>query len=251
MSYRWISISVVGGCMIAISLIQFERAGLPQVEVLNSTKYSVSTRQADNGTPAMTELPLRPPNDKTEGQTFGCFGPASCYYAENGVVYYESFVLLDADPRTFVLLEFPYSKDARHVYYLNTPLPDVSPASFSVLDASGYGYDGNHVFYENKLVAGADPTTFRTISKPENDDSSPKCGPVCGIHVDAYGADQTSVFYGDNRLQGVAPGRVSFIRPGCLQYTDEIFYKYQLVGQTSGSSTPVSLCELGAEELDI
>ena len=78
----------------------------------------------------------------------------------------------DADPSTFEVLpiegtqagtfapiDSEWSKDATHVYFLDTLLPDADPKSFAALSGR-LGKDLLHVYCMERLVPGADPATF-------------------------------------------------------------------------------------------
>ena len=81
-------------------------------------------------------------------------------------------VIPDADPNTFEVLpikgtqagtfapiESEWSRDATHVYFLGSLLPDADPETFSALSGR-FGKDVSHVYCMERLVPGADPATF-------------------------------------------------------------------------------------------
>ena len=81
-------------------------------------------------------------------------------------------VIPNADPRTFEILpikgtqagtfapiESEWSRDATHVYFLNSLLPDADPKTFVALSGR-LGKDISHVYCMERLVLGADPVTF-------------------------------------------------------------------------------------------
>jgi hypothetical protein len=60
---------------------------------------------------------------------------------------------------TFAPIESEWSRDATHVYFLNSLLPDADPKTFSALSGR-LGKDISHVYCMERLVQGADPLTF-------------------------------------------------------------------------------------------
>lgn len=81
-------------------------------------------------------------------------------------------VIPNADPRTFEILpikgtqadtfapiESEWSRDATHVYFLDSLLPDADPKTFAALSGR-LGKDSSHVYCMERLVQGADPVTF-------------------------------------------------------------------------------------------
>jgi hypothetical protein len=81
-------------------------------------------------------------------------------------------VIPNADPRTFEILpikgtqaatfapiESEWSRDATHVYFLNSLLPDADPKTFVALSGR-LGKDVSHVYCMERLILGADPVTF-------------------------------------------------------------------------------------------
>ena len=81
-------------------------------------------------------------------------------------------VIPDADPNTFEILPnegthvgtfspigSEWSRDATHVYFLNSLLADADPKTFTALSGR-FGKDISHVYCMERLVSGADPATF-------------------------------------------------------------------------------------------
>ena len=60
---------------------------------------------------------------------------------------------------TFAPIESEWSRDATHVYFLNSLLPDADPKTFVALSGR-LGKDVSHVYCMERLVLGADPVTF-------------------------------------------------------------------------------------------
>lgn len=66
---------------------------------------------------------------------------------------------------TFIVLEYPYSRDDESAYYIYTKIKGSDAGSFVVLE-NGYSKDRFHVYKEGKTVKGADPVSFK-VAKEE------------------------------------------------------------------------------------
>lgn len=73
-----------------------------------------------------------------------------------------AYVLKDANPATFTLLESNYANDSGRVYYAGKLL-ETEATSFRVLQYD-YGVSGSHVYYRGVLLKGADPATFEIVA---------------------------------------------------------------------------------------
>lgn len=76
------------------------------------------------------------------------------------------FLIHEADPKTFIPLKFPYSKDSHNVYFWDTPIKGADINTFRVVSASTdfpFGADQYNVFSGHKVLEGADPSTFEFI----------------------------------------------------------------------------------------
>ncbi|MEP6764258.1 MAG: DKNYY domain-containing protein, partial [Gemmatimonadaceae bacterium] len=73
-----------------------------------------------------------------------------------------AYVLKDANPATFTVLESYYAIDSERVYYAGKLLETAAP-SFRVL-AYDYGVSGSHVYYRGVIVKGADAATFEIVT---------------------------------------------------------------------------------------
>src|SRR3989338_1790366 len=94
--------------------------------------------------------------------------------------YYEDEIIPRADPTTFEVFEWPYSKDKNNVYYVfcdesdcydTTVLENSDPLTFEVLEWP-YSKDKNNVYYEDEIIPRADPTTFEVFEWPYSKDKN-------------------------------------------------------------------------------
>ena len=146
-------------------------------------------------------------------QTFSKF-----YYAKDkNYVLLNGYIVEDADPVTFKVVNRSYAKDASHVYYLGRKIPNANPLSFKVereglnnvakddrfyflnsyafepcdkptfKRSKNYGfawfYDSQCVYHKGKVVPNADPNTLRVL------DSN-------------YAKDKNGVYYKTERIEG-------------------------------------------------
>ncbi|AXY74649.1 hypothetical protein D3H65_11950 [Paraflavitalea soli] len=61
---------------------------------------------------------------------------------------------------TFTLLEYPYSKDDRAVFYIYTTIKGADANSFTVI-GDEFSKDKHHVYKGTKILKGAEPATFK------------------------------------------------------------------------------------------
>lgn len=127
------------------------------------------------------------------------------YSIKNGVVYYYSEPIADADPSSFQLLPFPnikgdsgYAKDKYHIFYGDHTIVGADLLSFVVLpsfdDEDGpdaFAKDKNYAYFDGGRIIGADATTF--ISFP----SLQSCGDVCRFEAE----DKNSKYMQNNIVQ--------------------------------------------------
>jgi hypothetical protein len=84
-------------------------------------------------------------------------------------VYVDGALLPQADPRTFMMLNDSYGKDAAHAYFapLGTSggyaIGNADAPTFVALDAA-YAKDIRNVYYKGKQVAGADAASFTVVA---------------------------------------------------------------------------------------
>jgi hypothetical protein len=82
-----------------------------------------------------------------------------------GVLGWESmaeFLIEGADGNTFQILQQDYAKDAKHLFYRGTLIPNSDSGTFQSLnDPSGlYAKNGRQVYARGVVIADADPATF-------------------------------------------------------------------------------------------
>jgi DKNYY family len=72
---------------------------------------------------------------------------------------FEMLPIKGTQAATFAPIESEWSRDATHVYFLNSLLPNADPKTFVALSGR-LGKDSSHVYCMERLVRGADPATF-------------------------------------------------------------------------------------------
>ena len=234
-------LGVVAGCLFFWPIIESWTSGSRP-----TSPSGIQSTVSQPSSPAATST-----YPTSERRLLGCFGTGNCYYAQNGGVLYEGRELPEADATTFSVFSFPYSKDALHAYYFDSIISGADPQSFTLFDGTGYASDAHQVFYKTGVTEGADPQTFKVVSVDTRTLPPSKCGPVCGIRYDTYGTDMGGIYYGATRLVGADQASFDFVRPGCLQSRGRVYYKYSFIGTTTETDNVNTLCDRGAQELDI
>jgi len=91
------------------------------------------------------------------------------YIRDNSGVYFFNinwtFLTLPwADPQTFVLYKYNYSKDKNKAYLYEKPLPLANPATFEVLDKA-YAKDDIHVWRYGELISWINGKKIQIIGR--------------------------------------------------------------------------------------
>lgn len=92
------------------------------------------------------------------------FDPCRRFGKDDLNVFYASYVIKDADPDTFQILEYFYSKDKNTVFYDTAKLEDADPDTFQIISGR-YSKDNNNVYFQNYKISGADPDTFSIVNE--------------------------------------------------------------------------------------
>ncbi len=148
--------------------------------------------------------------------------PLHCFYAKDkDHVYYRSDNIIDpqgptgpeeiegADPNSFELLTFPYSRDDDQFFFYWKEVENIDLESFQLLESPGvnseapftyYAKDTNHVYYYGKIIPQADPNTFERLF-------------LEGLEFELfeefrftnYSRDKNHVFFGSQIVEGADP----------------------------------------------
>ncbi len=134
---------------------------------------------------------------------------ANCYSKDKNRVYMLQYEIPEADPASFELLQFPYSRDAKQVFSGNEKVAVANLAAFDVLggpgdflsvdfyedgdlnrklkipriECDGWAKCGNDVFFGATKLDGADAQSFEALDK-------------------LYAKDRTSVYFKRKRIVG-------------------------------------------------
>lgn len=125
----------------------------------------------------------------SDGSTFELVG--SVYAKDRHHVYYYLFSsngpgeisILSDFPSQFAVLEHPFAKDEKNVYYFGDKIQTCNPTMFKPL-GFGYSRDDKNVFFQAFLVNACDLSSFTVFQENENFTGE-----------GAYGKDKHSVFY--------------------------------------------------------
>jgi len=90
------------------------------------------------------------------------------YHVRGTSVYYlnpfpgNAFVIQDADPASFEILDRMYARDRERVYLDGRPLPEADPGTFEVLGRPGLARDGRRVYQRDQVIS-TDPAGFALL----------------------------------------------------------------------------------------
>ncbi|MFP4070525.1 MAG: DKNYY domain-containing protein [Desulfovibrionales bacterium] len=90
------------------------------------------------------------------------------YYVDANRVY-ERQNPLPLDPGQVSFLDEAYAVTPEAVYFLDQPLPDADPKTFTVL-AGNFSKDANRVYFREEIVEGADAESFEVVNYLESRD---------------------------------------------------------------------------------
>lgn len=76
-------------------------------------------------------------------------------------------VINGANPDSFEVIKFPYSKDSNQIFYFWDPIPaEVDLKTFKILD-NDYSRDKNNIYYKNTVMGIVNPATFKLNYKDD------------------------------------------------------------------------------------
>jgi hypothetical protein len=125
----------------------------------------------------------------SQGKTFELIG--SVYAKDAGQVYYYQLASsgtpeikpISQSPHSFSLIEHPYAKDDKNIFYFGEKHPTRSPETFEIL-GSGYTKDKAQVYFQTNIIKDADAKSFQIFK--ENQDFTGE---------GAYANDAHNIYY--------------------------------------------------------
>lgn len=82
------------------------------------------------------------------------------FWAKDALYAYFDTMRIQADVKTFKVLNPAVAKDKSHVYYFGDIIPDADPATFKPIGNSIYNRDKSHIWCGDELLQDADYETF-------------------------------------------------------------------------------------------
>ena len=96
------------------------------------------------------------------------------FIKKNNHIYLNDTIVQGADPNTFEIISWYWSRDNKMYFYLGKPVPQIDYATFKLLDYH-YAKDKNHVFYDDIIIQGADANTFHHIDGTNDGKDAENC----------------------------------------------------------------------------
>ncbi len=153
------------------------------------------------------------------------------YFKDKNKVYTLSndskVVALPCDLTSFVVLEFPYSKDAKRIFYKDQAINVSGVNSFKII-GNNYSKDGQSVFFKENKIEGADLKTFQVDS-----------GYINTTGESYYARDKVHVYW-QNKLFRIADA-ATFIAldHGYTKDKNYVYYDRKIVLQADPASFTV------------
>ena len=126
-----------------------------------------------------------------------------CYEeGDQGQNFCEKSNIPYADPYTFEVIEFPYSKDCKNAYYFSKKIKDADVKTFQII-GKGFSKDDYNVYAATKIIVNADPKTISVVN-----DFNP--------NLDYYIKDKNFLYYcipsgRSEKIDGVDPRTFKFL----------------------------------------
>lgn len=142
---------------------------------------------------------------------------------DNKQAYYYTFpseggvIPIVCNSASFTLLEYPYSKDANSVFYIDAIMDGVDASTFSIL-GSAYSKDKNLVYHNDKKLSGADAASFMVLAKDE-----------AMSEDDHYGKDKAGIYWKDKKFGLADPGSFKVLGNGYTVDDRQVFYNTKVV----------------------
>jgi len=96
-----------------------------------------------------------------DNATFKLLDSKGKFTKDGNNIYFQVYILKDADPKTFKILDedLSYSTDGKYIYYDFYRVEGADPETFEIL-GKHYARDADNIFYLERRVDGADSTSF-------------------------------------------------------------------------------------------
>jgi hypothetical protein len=163
-----------------------------------------------------------------EGADAASFTPVAEYYFKDKVnVYFfgfgngQEFVIKDADPASFNVSKYPWSRDSNNVFWGRKKLVPRPSLNFKPVN-DNWAKDENRIYYASSLVDSADSKTFKILNKGYARDRKhvfyegiiiPDCRPSEFIALNfANGHDRKYFYSGAERNGELTPDQIKHFR---------------------------------------
>lgn len=189
-----------------------------------------------------------PPNPWTAESGYHVRGSKVYYYPGFGIS--DPFEIRDAHAGSFVVIDSSYALDRSHVYVDGMIIPEADPATFEVFDFT-FTRDADHVFLRERVFSD-DPAHFENVAPNiyrdtrhvywsadiVSDDPS-NLVVVGAADFYTYFKDSTTVFVNGNPIEGADPATFSVVRDGFSRDATHIFYFASMIPEADVSTFEV------------
>ncbi len=159
----------------------------------------------------------------SQGSSFELVG--SIYAKDAKQVYYYQFStsgkpdiqVISNSPQSFTVIDHPYARDERSIFYFGEKLSVRNPESFKVL-GSGYSLDREQVYYEAALMKDADASSFSIF--PENQNFTGE---------GAYAKDAHSVYYRNHSIPSVDVGSFAILNEHYAKDRNHVYFQDKIL----------------------
>ena len=158
---------------------------------------------------------------KGQPKNFQLIGDSTSYYGkDDSTVYYYGKALKNADPVSFIILEYGYSHDKNNAYYNGEIIEGLKGKDFKIIKEALMGSDGMVLCNGNKKIENSDAITFKVI----------ECG---------YSKDKSNVYLNGSVLKGVDSESFEILSWGYTKDKNAVYCDLKLIAGAKPSSFKV------------
>mgnify|MGYP000858972834 CR=1 FL=1 len=149
------------------------------------------------------------------------------YYLSRSEENEKKISIIACDYQSYIILDYPFSKDAQYVYFEGKKINGVNGKDFVVLGHQ-YGKDHHAVYFQSKQVMGADPATFSIF--PEN----------AHIVLDvSFAKDKNHIYINEKQFQGVDIASFKILNEKYTLDKNGIYYQMKKIKHADPASFAV------------
>ena len=126
-------------------------------------------------------------------------------------------VTIPCQRNSFLVIEYPYSKDSKNVFHIDKKLEDAEVTTFQIL-GNEYSKDKMNAYFRDQKIEGVDVASF--VIDPAYENTTEEC---------YYAKDKVQVYYKDLVFKGADVQCFQAIKFGYTKDKNHIYYDQKIV----------------------